>query len=88
MQRLELPDRRMALELAGVLRLANALDPNNGTAPRLEVEGRDGVVVVHSAGYSPLDRVAEDVAAARHLLETILRRPILVRALRASRGLN
>jgi exopolyphosphatase/guanosine-5'-triphosphate,3'-diphosphate pyrophosphatase len=93
MQRLELPDRRIALELAGVLRLANALDPHNGTPPhgttsRLEVEGRDGVVIVHSAGYSPLDRVAEDVAAARHLLETVLRRPVLVRALRASRGLN
>ncbi len=82
MQRLELPDRRVALELAGVLRLANALDPRNGTAPRLEVDGQDGILVVHSAGYSPLDRAAEDVAAARHLLETVLKRPVMVRGMR------
>ena len=84
MQRLELPDRRVALELAGVLRLANALDPRDGTAPQLEVDGRDGVLEVHSVGYSPLDRAAENVAAARHLLETVLRRPVMVRGLRVT----
>ena len=82
MQRLELPDRRVALELAGVLRLANALDPRNGTAPRLEVDGRGGILEVHATGYSPLDRAGENVAAARHLLETVLRRPVMVRGLR------
>jgi exopolyphosphatase/guanosine-5'-triphosphate,3'-diphosphate pyrophosphatase len=87
LQRLELPDRRVAVELAGVLRLANALDPHNGTAPKLQVEPRDGMLLVHSAGYSPLDRSGENVAAARHLLETVLRRPIMVRTLRiASRA--
>jgi exopolyphosphatase/guanosine-5'-triphosphate,3'-diphosphate pyrophosphatase len=88
MQRLELPDRRVAFELAGVLRLANALDPRNGTAPRLEVEGRDGVLVIHSAGYAPFERGAQDIAAARHLLETVLRRPVIVRGLRGSQGVN
>jgi hypothetical protein len=82
LQRLELPDRRMALELAGVLRLANALDPRNGIEPKLEVASRDQVVVVQSAGYATLDRRAEDVAAARHLLETVLKRPVMVRPLR------
>ena len=38
--------------------------------------------MVRVAGYSALDRSAEDVAAARHLLETVLRRPVLVRGLR------
>jgi hypothetical protein len=38
------------------------------------------------AGYSPLDRSAEGVAAARHLLETVLRRPVLVRTLRTTSG--
>ena len=84
MQRLELPDRRVAFELAGVLRLAKALDPRNGRAPKLEVDGRDGILVVQSAGYSPLDRGAENVAAARHLLETVLRRPVIVRGLRVA----
>ena len=90
MQLLELPDRPMAMELAGVLRLANALDKGKGregeNAPRLEVSLQDRFVLVRAAGYSALDRSAEDVAGARHLLETVLRRPVLVRALRASAG--
>ena len=44
------------------------------------------VVVVRAAGYSALDGSAEGVAAARHLLETVLRRPVLVRSLRSSAG--
>ena len=82
MQGLDLPERHLAMQLAGVLRLANALDPRDGTAPKLEVELRDGVLRVQSAGYSPLDRSAEDVAAARHLLETVLRLPVMVKPLR------
>ena len=91
MQVLELPDRPLAMELAGVLRLANALDSRHGrsgneneSAPRLEVGLQDGCVLVRAAGYSALDRSAEGVAAARHLLETVLRRSVLVRALRSS----
>jgi exopolyphosphatase/guanosine-5'-triphosphate,3'-diphosphate pyrophosphatase len=93
LQVLELPDRPIAMELAGVLRLANALDAwhgrwsdGGGDSPRLEVSLQDRVVVVRAAGYSALDGAAEDVAAARHLLETVLRRPVLVRGLRASGG--
>ena len=93
LQVLELPDRPIAMELAGVLRLANALDAwhgrksdGGGDSPRLEVSFEDRVVVVRAAGYSALDGSAEDVAAARHLLETVLRRPVLVRGLRASAG--
>ena len=91
MQALALPDRPLAMELAGVLRLANALDLRHGrsgseneSAPRIEVSLQDGCVSVRAAGYSALDRSAEGVAAARHLLETLLRRPVLVRALRSS----
>jgi CHAD domain-containing protein len=84
MQRLELPDRHLALELAGVLRLANALDTHNGARPKLTVESRDHVVVVHAAGYSPLDRSAEEIAGSRHLLETVIHRPIMIRTLRAA----
>ncbi|MGA2457057.1 MAG: CHAD domain-containing protein [Terriglobales bacterium] len=102
MQVLELPDRPIAMELAGVLRLANALDTRHGAldarhgrsgsenerAPRLEVGLQDDCVLVRAAGYSALDRSAEGVAAARHLLETVLRRPVLVRALRSSPSSN
>jgi CHAD domain-containing protein len=103
LQLLELPDRPIAMEVAGILRLANALDTRHGHAgnatignkrrgsgnqkegePRLEVRLQDRSVVVRVAGYSALDRSAEGVAAARHLLETVLRRPVLVRTLRTS----
>jgi CHAD domain-containing protein len=86
LRRLELPDRRIAVQLAGVLRLANALDMRNGSEPALQVAVRDRTVMVEAAGYSALDRSAEDVAAARHLLETVLRRPVLVRGMRVARG--
>jgi exopolyphosphatase/guanosine-5'-triphosphate,3'-diphosphate pyrophosphatase len=101
MQMLELTDRAMATEAAGILRLANALDAHHGqngnehvvhertgSSARgvvgLEVELQDRAVVVRVAGYSPMDRSAEGIAAARHLLETVLRRPVIVRALRSS----
>jgi exopolyphosphatase/pppGpp-phosphohydrolase len=103
MQTLELQDRPTAMELAGILRLANALDLRaghsgnhlpgnergrsgkaNASGPRLEVALQERSVVLQLAGYSALDRSAENIAAARHLLETVLRRPVLVRTLRSS----
>jgi hypothetical protein len=92
MQVLELPDRPIAMELAGILRLANALDTRHGVnenenAPRLEVGLQDRYILVRASGYSALDRSAECIAAARHLLETVLRRPVIVRPLlRTSRS--
>ena len=87
MQILELPDRRLATELAAVLRLANALDARaGGEVPALAVRYEHNLVTVLATGYSPLDRSAEDVAAARHLLETVLRRPVMVKAMRAAVG--
>jgi CHAD domain-containing protein len=102
LQSIELPHRTLAMELAGVLRLANALDIRSGDgrkdgkkirkksesegAPRIEVSAQDRFVEVRVGGYSALERSAEKVAAARHLLETVLRRPLLVRTLRPPAG--
>jgi exopolyphosphatase/pppGpp-phosphohydrolase len=92
---LELEDRPIALELAAVLRLASVLDVAGARRrsdrsreidPRLEVGLQDRCVVVRVAGYSSSDQSAEEISAARHLLEVVLRRPVLVRALRASRA--
>jgi exopolyphosphatase/guanosine-5'-triphosphate,3'-diphosphate pyrophosphatase len=80
-QNLELADRRMVMEVAGVLRLANAFDGKGGT-PQFRVELRDPAVMVYAAGYSSLSRSAQQVAGARHLLETALKRPVIVRPLR------
>jgi len=82
MQRLDLPDRKVAAQLSAVLRLANRLDFRNGVQPTLQLEIRDRTAIILVPGYRPLDRSAEAVAAARHLLETVLRRPVLVRAIR------
>jgi CHAD domain-containing protein len=53
-------------------------------AKRVEVRLQDNFIIVRAEGYSPLDRSAEHIAAARHLLEAVLRRPVLVRPLRTS----
>jgi CHAD domain-containing protein len=95
MQTLDLPDRHQAMQSAGILRLANALDKRPSAiatekSPRLEVTAIEAggrahcAVIVRVAGYSALDRSAETVAFARHLLETVLRRSIMVRPLRTS----
>jgi CHAD domain-containing protein len=91
MRPLGMTERRTATELAGVLRLANALDvghEKNGAArshsARLTVEVKDGIVAVRTRDYAALDRSAENIAAARHLLETVLRMPVMVAGVRKS----
>jgi CHAD domain-containing protein len=117
LQSLELPERHVAMELAGILRLANSLDrvvrgergraalgldergrssphgssPHGSSrqalhTPEIEVQAQNDLMVVRVTGYSASDRSAEEVAGARHLLETVLRRPILVRGLRSTTG--
>lgn len=57
---------------------------DQAAAKRVEVRLQDNFIIVRAEGYSPLDRSAERIAAARHLLEAILRSPVLVRPLRTS----
>lgn len=85
LQALELPDRKVAVRLSAILRLANRLDLRNGTPARVEVEVRDRIVMLRVPGYHPLEGAAEDIASARHLLETVLRHPVVVRAAQANR---
>ena len=76
--------RRPVMHLAGVLRLANALDQcQDGTAQPLKVEDGKAAVIVHAPGFERLGRVAEEVAAARYLLEVVLGRPILIQSERS-----
>ena len=76
-------DREMLLRLAAILRLADAFDAErNGAVGRLEVCLRKDFIAVQAEGYSPLDAIAERIAAARHLLEIVYRRPVLVKPLR------
>jgi CHAD domain-containing protein/HD superfamily phosphodiesterase len=88
-----LPEEQKAtIQIAAVLRLANALDgAHDGRIRRVQIEngpirtkGNEALVLT-AEGYSPLDGRAQTIAAERHLLETVLRRPILLKALRAEK---
>ena len=78
--------RQRVLQLAGILRLANAFDSErDGRIRRLEVREQNDIIEVAAQGYSPRDRMAEGIAAARHLLETVYRQPVMVKPLSAIR---
>ena len=78
--------RRCLVQLAGILRLANAFDAErDGRIQRLEVHQHNGFLEIAAQGYAPHDRIAESIAAARHLLETVYLRPVMVKPLRASK---
>lgn len=80
-------ERQTVLQLAGMLRLADAFDvPRDGRIQRLDVRHENGFVVIGAKGYSPRERRAEAIAGARHLLETVYRRPVLVEPLRRDRS--
>jgi CHAD domain-containing protein/HD superfamily phosphodiesterase len=87
-----LPDeQRATIQLAAVLRLANALDAaHDGHIRRLQIENAEAktkgneALVIAAEGYSPLGASAQTIAAERHLLETVLRRPVLVKATKAT----
>ena len=101
-------EQKAAIQLAAVLRLANALDAahdghirriqiengepgsgsrrirlntrNNGFAPQPLRVNRNQPIFIAAEGYSPLGPSARTIAAERHLLETVLRRPVVVKA--------
>jgi CHAD domain-containing protein len=71
---------RTAQKLGGVLRLANALDyTHDGAVQRIEVTRSDAGITVLAEGLRDDSRLAEKIAAARHLLEVRCGVAILVR---------
>ena len=80
-------ERKNALRLAGLLRLADAFDSaHDGQTGQIQVKAENGFFLVRAEGYSARSRTAERIASARHLLETVYRRPILVRPLNSGRN--
>jgi CHAD domain-containing protein len=104
-------EQKATIELAAVLRLANALDASHdGRIRRIQVEatgsrggprtmrthrknstgqfgrtvpklsGHDALVIA-AEGYAPHSSNAQTIAAERHLLETVLHRPIVLKTL-------
>jgi len=104
-----LPDeQKLTIQLAAILRLANALDTaHDGHIRRVQIEnvnakckdskrrtngflrkpaklGANEAVVVAAAGFAAGSSTAQAVAGERYLLETVLRRPVVVRAMKTA----
>jgi len=87
-------EQKATIQLAAVLRLANALDAaHDGHIRRIQVENSqirtnqisangNEAVVIAAEGYSPLSASAQTIAAERHLLETVLHRPVIVKPMK------
>jgi exopolyphosphatase/guanosine-5'-triphosphate,3'-diphosphate pyrophosphatase len=79
------------LLLAGILRLATALGSDGNTViSRIKAESAEepvGSLVLRVSGYSGEEPLASRLAAARHLLESVLHRPIVIEP-EASRALG
>jgi CHAD domain-containing protein/HD superfamily phosphodiesterase len=93
-------EQTIAIQLAAVLRLANAFDAeHDGNIHRVEIANligtnrrvngflrkpaglaRDEALVIAAEGYLPSSSTAQKIAAERFLLETILRRPVIVKS--------
>ena len=43
------------------------------------------ILLIEAQGYSPRDNQAEAIAAARHLLETVYRRPVMVKPMKVAK---
>lgn len=72
--------------LAAILRLASAFDASGDRRiQKLEVREHNGFLLVTARGYSSRDRLAEAVAAGRHLLETVYGVPVIVKPMRPVR---
>jgi hypothetical protein len=86
MRSLSLSDRRVVALLAGILRVANTLDADrSGRVTRVVIEERKNQLYIFAQGFSSASHAAEEMAAARYLLESSLHRSILVRPLRSPR---
>jgi CHAD domain-containing protein len=82
-----LPDEQKATtQLAAVLRLANALDAgHDGHIRQIQIESGEirtkgnEALIIAAEGYSPLGPSAQTIAAERHLLEIVLRCPVVIK---------
>jgi len=100
-----LPDeQKITIQLAAILRLANAFDaPHDGQILRVKIENVDAgkrrtngfvrkpaklgpneALVIGAEGFVAGSPTAQVIAAERYLLETVPRRPVVVRAMKAS----
>jgi len=97
-------EQKITIQLAAVLRLANALDiAHDGHIRRVKIEnlaaakrrtngflrkpaklGLNEAVIIGAEDFEPGSPTAQAVAGERYLLETVLRRPVVVRAMKGA----
>ena len=103
-------EQKITIQLAAILRLANAMDvSHDGHIRRIQIENlkietkatrknrtngflrkppsglaRNEALVIAAEGYAPNTPTAQAIAAERHLLETVLHRPVVVRPMKKS----
>jgi CHAD domain-containing protein/HD superfamily phosphodiesterase len=85
-------EQKGTIQLAAVLRLANALDSaHDGHIRRIHIENQrignkeSEALVIVAEGYAPVGSCARTVAAERYLLETVLHRPVILKAMNNNR---
>jgi CHAD domain-containing protein/HD superfamily phosphodiesterase len=102
-----LPDeQKITIQLAAILRLANALDAaHDGHIRRVRIENAqlnnrnrrtngflrkaaklapDQALIIAAEGFVPDSSTAQAVAAERYLLETVLHRPMVIKAMKSA----
>jgi exopolyphosphatase/guanosine-5'-triphosphate,3'-diphosphate pyrophosphatase len=91
-----LPDElKGTIQLAAILRLANAFDAGHDShIRRIQIENvqtrtkRNEALIITAEGYSPWGPSAQIIAAERHLLETVLHRPVVIKPMPHSASLG
>jgi exopolyphosphatase/guanosine-5'-triphosphate,3'-diphosphate pyrophosphatase len=115
LRELPVPEKKMTIQLAAILRLANALDAaHDGRIRRVRLENqlpdthprnpirsqgernsshqgssskaKHRVITIAVEGYARFGRNARAIAAERHLLETVLRRPVFLKRMNSPLG--
>jgi CHAD domain-containing protein len=71
-------DRARVMKLAGIIRLADVLEQTGSAGRNVQLHMEANTLSISIPGFDPLTPPAIDIAAARHLLEVALGRPILV----------
>ncbi len=82
-------EQKGTIQLAAILRLANALDAaHDGHIHRIQIENShmrtkgNEALMIAAEGYSPLGPSAQTIAAERHLLETVLHRAVVIKPMK------
>lgn len=87
LREIPIAQRKMITLLAGILRLANALDAGHDAGiTRIKVGQNAGYIVVQAQGLRAESPLAERIAGARHLLEIACGFPVLVQPMRKRRA--